>query len=199
MLLLKLLLCGAYFAHGVAAQVDETTSSCADVCKLQKDLAALTDRQRSLETGLTEAKSQIAGLMSKAPTRVVFTATTAESGAIGPFSTNTNILFKTAITNVGQAYNPSTGIFTAPVNGIYYFSFFCHSGGNRLTSLRLMKNEEYIVGIYDHQTSHDGADNGGNAAFLQLQQGDRVSVNLAANTHVWGYGSVTTFSGFLLS
>ncbi|XP_023821950.2 complement C1q tumor necrosis factor-related protein 3-like [Oryzias latipes] len=173
MLLLTLLLCGAHFAHGVAAQVDEATSSCADVCRLQKDLAALTDR-------------------------VVFTATTAESGAIGPFF-NTNILFKTAITNVGQAYNPSTGIFTAPVNGIYYFSFFCHSGGSRFVDLKPMKNEEFIVGIYDHATIQDGADNAGNAAFVQLQQGDRVTVRLAANTHVWGYGSVTTFSGFLLS
>uniref|UniRef100_A0A3P9ICT1 C1q domain-containing protein n=1 Tax=Oryzias latipes TaxID=8090 RepID=A0A3P9ICT1_ORYLA len=122
-----------------------------------------------------------------APTRVVFTATTAESGAIGPFSNNTNVLYKTAITNVGQAYNPSTGIFTAPVNGIYYFSFFCHSGGSRLVDLKLMKNEEFIVGIYDHATIHDGADNAGNAAFLQLQRGDQVSVRLAANTHVWGY------------
>ncbi|RVE60267.1 hypothetical protein OJAV_G00179370 [Oryzias javanicus] len=202
MLLLTLLLCGAQLAHDVAAGTQgacECTSSCPDVCSLQRELRALTERQTSVETSLTDAQNQIAELKSKARTPVVFSATTAESGDIGPFNTNTNVLYKKAITNVGGAYNPSTGIFTAPVSGIYYFSFFCHSGGNLVVNLQLMKNEEFIIGIYDHQTAQDVADNAANAAFLQLQQGDRVSVRLTANAHVWGHGGVTTFNGFLLS
>lgn len=52
-----------------------------------------------------------------AKSTVVFSATTDESGAIGPFNTHTNILYKKAITNVGGAYNPSTGNkFTEQVN-----------------------------------------------------------------------------------
>lgn len=64
-------------------------------------------------------------------------------------------------------------------------------------SLSLMKNNLTVVSVHDHQTSHDGADNGGNAAFLQLQPGDQVYMRLHSNTHVWG-GKVTTFSGFLV-
>ncbi|XP_024144188.1 complement C1q tumor necrosis factor-related protein 3 [Oryzias melastigma] len=202
MLLLTLLLCGAHLAQDVAAGtqgVGESASSCPDIGSLQRELRALMERQTSVEASLTDAQSQIAELNSKAKSTVVFSATTDEIGAFGPFNTHTNILYKKAITNVGGAYNPSTGIFTAPVSGIYYFSFFSHSGGNRFVYLQLMKNEEFIVGIYDHQTSHDGADNGANAAFVQLRQGDQVSVRLTANTQVWGEGSLTTFSGFLLS
>lgn len=66
-------------------------------------------------------------------------------------------------------------------------------------SLSLIKNNQVVVTAYDHRTSHDGADNGGNAVFLQLQQGDQVYVRLGANTNVWGNDAITTFSGFLVS
>ncbi len=92
----------------------------------------------------------------------------------------------------------STGIFVAPVAGLYYFTFFYHAGGERPVGLLLYKNNESVVVTGDHKTTGDGADNGGNAAFLQLQQGDQVYVRLNANTHVWGY-SHTTFSGFLVT
>ena len=37
-------------------------------------------------------------------------------------SSHSVLVFEQAITNVGQAYNPTTGIFKAPVPGIYVFS-----------------------------------------------------------------------------
>ncbi len=92
----------------------------------------------------------------------------------------------------------STGIFVAPVAGLYYFTFFYHAGGERPVVLSLYKNNQLVVMTSDHQTDADGADNGGNAAFLQLRRGDQVHVRLDANRHVWGY-SQTTFSGFLFT
>lgn len=91
------------------------------------------------------------------------------------------------------------GIFAAPVPGIYYFTFFYHAGGSHPVSLFLMKNNQIIVTTFDHSTVHDGADNGGNAAFLQLQRGDQVFMRMAANTAVWGDHAITTFSGVLVS
>lgn len=91
----------------------------------------------------------------------------------------------------------SPGIFTALVSGVYFFTNFCHSGGVRKTSLHLYKNNEVILHIHDHQSA-DTADNGGNAVFLQLQQGDTVYLRLKANTHVYRSSTLTNFSGFLV-
>lgn len=93
----------------------------------------------------------------------------------------------------------SAGIFAAPVTGMYYFTFFYHAGGAHPVSLALIKNNQIVVTAYDHQTANDGADNGGNAVFVQLQQGDQVYVRLGATTTIWGNNDITTFSGFLVS
>lgn len=91
----------------------------------------------------------------------------------------------------------SSGVFTAPVAGVYYFTIFYHGGRSYPHYLRMFKNNELTVFTADHKTESDGADNGGNAVFLQLQQGDQVYVSMAANTYVGG-DDHTTFSGFLV-
>ncbi|XP_051256964.1 uncharacterized protein LOC127363979 isoform X4 [Dicentrarchus labrax] len=156
-------------------------------------------RLKDSETRLMDSENQILELKSKEKTVVVFSAAAGGSGHIGPFNTDTTVVYKVVKTNIGNAYSQFTGTFAAPVPGIYYFTFFYHAGGSQRVSLTLIKNNESVVTTYDHTTSHDGADNGGNAVFLQLQQGDQVYVRLGANTHVWGDNFITTFSGFLVS
>ncbi|KAM3590297.1 uncharacterized protein V6R79_007172 [Siganus canaliculatus] len=156
-------------------------------------------RLKDSETRLTDSENQIRELKNKEHEPVIFSAATGGSGHIGPFTSHTTVVYRVVKTNIGNAYNPATGIFAAPVAGIYYFTFFYHAGGSNIVSLHLMKNDQGIVQMYDHKTSGDGADNGGNAAFVQLQQGDQVFVRLNANSHVWGNSEITTFSGFLVS
>ncbi|XP_028261673.1 complement C1q subcomponent subunit C-like [Parambassis ranga] len=156
-------------------------------------------RLMNSESRMMNSESQIIALNNKLGTKVVFSARTSTSGAIGPFNTDATLVYGTVITNEGNAYNQNTGIFTAPVAGTYYFIFFYHTGGQHKSQLTLMKNNQVIVNSSDHQTTNDGADNGGNAIFLQLQRGDQVFVRMTANTHVWGEGYATTFSGFLVS
>ncbi|XP_030286075.1 complement C1q-like protein 4 [Sparus aurata] len=136
--------------------------------------------------------------MSKSKTKVAFSALIEKGGAYGPFKTDITLAYNKVLTNIGDAYNSSTGVFTAPITGVYYFNFFYHAGGKHASKLELFKNSEMIVRSSDHKSDSDGADNGGNAVVLQLQQGDQVYVHMPANHHVWA-GDHTTFSGFLLS
>ncbi|XP_030286444.1 complement C1q-like protein 4 [Sparus aurata] len=131
-------------------------------------------------------------------TKVAFSASMNKGGAYGPFNTDVTLGYNKVYTNIGDAYNSSTGVFTAPVKGVYHFSFFYHAGGHSQSGLRLYKNSEMIVRTSDHQSISDGADNGGNGVVLQLQQGDQVYVSMPANHHVWA-ADHTTFSGFQIS
>ncbi|XP_053199469.1 collagen alpha-1(X) chain-like [Scomber japonicus] len=157
------------------------------------------EKLQAIETRLNNSENQIMDLRTKERTKVIFSAAAGGSGAIGPFSTDTALIYRAVITNIDGAYSPSTGIFTAPVAGVYYFTIFYHAGGKYEGKLLLFKNSELMVMTHDHKSKSDSADNGGNAVFLQLQQGDQVYVLLNANSHVWGSYHHTTFSGFLVS
>ncbi|XP_049424543.1 collagen alpha-1(X) chain-like isoform X5 [Epinephelus fuscoguttatus] len=155
-------------------------------------------RLNSSESRLRNSENQLLELRNKERTKVIFSAATGGDQAIGPFNTDKTLIFRTVITNIGDAYSPHTGIFVAPVAGVYYFTIFFHAGGHERAGLLLYKNNQLMIATSDHPTGADGADNGGNAAFLQLQPGDQVYVVLPVNSHVWGT-SHTTFSGFLVT
>ncbi|XP_076581713.1 uncharacterized protein LOC143317442 [Chaetodon auriga] len=161
--------------------ISEKHSCSPDICELMKEFGIMRQKLGVLETSLKDSENQILQLKNKETPMIVFSAATGGSGALGPFNTGTTIVYRAVKTNIGDAYNKFTGIFTAPVEGIYYFTFFYHAGGEHAVGLNLMRNNQMVVTTYDHRTSSDGADNGGNAAFLQLQRGDRVYVRLKAS------------------
>ncbi|KAL7375737.1 hypothetical protein ABVT39_022771 [Epinephelus coioides] len=156
-------------------------------------------RLNSSESRLWNSENQLLELRNKERTKVIFSAATGGGNHIGPFNTDKTLIYRRVMTNIGDAYSPHRGIFVAPVAGVYYFTIFYHAGGYQQAKLLLYKNSQLMIATTDHRTGADGADNGGNAAFLQLQPGDQVCVVLAANSHVWGSNYQTTFSGFLVT
>ncbi|XP_036407922.1 complement C1q-like protein 2 [Megalops cyprinoides] len=190
-----LLLC--LFVGTALGQTDEQAKKMAlamqDSCSqntLSSQLCRLEARVEQLERELKDFP------------QVAFSAALRESGSgnIGPFAIDTVLQYKKIFSNIGNCYNPSTGIFTARVRGAYYFRFsaFNNIDGTPSTNVVLMKNDMRTVSIWDKSPS-DTNDSASNAVVLQLEEGDSVFVRLPANNRVFDdMGYYNSFSGFLL-
>uniref|UniRef100_A0AAR2LPT1 C1q domain-containing protein n=1 Tax=Pygocentrus nattereri TaxID=42514 RepID=A0AAR2LPT1_PYGNA len=122
------------------------------------------------------------------------------AGQRGPFNVDTTLIYKQVLTNVGGAYNPYTGIFTAPVRGVYYIRFTSGIYGNKSNNigLNLYKNEQHLMHLgelgADGATKHISS-----GVTLELVAGDVVYTRLPANYVVWDNSALrTSFSGFLI-
>ncbi|KAL2102307.1 hypothetical protein ACEWY4_001475 [Coilia grayii] len=159
-------------------------------------------RQRSVRS-VSESKAE--ELMTEVTVshqpKMAFTASLYSSGdnTLGPLSGDTNIVFRNVITNVGDAYSPTTGIFKAPHKGVYYFRFTAFNIGKDAKRVALLKNGNAIVTVTDNQSSEYREESSSNAAVLELNIGDEVNLVLRADHSVYDdEHHHTTFSGFLL-
>ncbi|XP_041634951.1 complement C1q-like protein 3 [Cheilinus undulatus] len=178
----------------------ETRSCFPDMCDLLRDFGAMTEKVKAMERRLRDSENEILELKNKEETKVIFSAAIGEGLIhVGPFNTDRTLIYRRVIMNISNAYNEATGIFTAPVSGVYYFNIFYHAGGLHGAYLSLYKNSQLMVQTTELRSNPDPNDDGGNSVFLQLQPGDQVYVRLGASTWVWGSDYHTTFSGFLVT
>ncbi|XP_030602842.1 complement C1q tumor necrosis factor-related protein 3-like [Archocentrus centrarchus] len=163
----------------------------------QQDIHAVL---RELTASLAEQKVKIANLEKENQVKqVAFSASLLDQGdgGTGPFNTQVTLIFKHVVTNIGNAYNSGTGIFTAPVRGVYHFEWKVYGFGNTETGAVLFRNGDHIYVAYEHPSS--GAVSASNAASLLLEAGDQVSVRLWANSRIHdNQNHHTTFSGHLI-
>ena len=108
------------------------------------------------------------------------------------------VVFDTVQTNVGGAYASDTGVFSAPADGVYYFSatIMCQYGDYIETEI--IHNGNHVVYIY--ASDDNGHEQGTNSAVLELLAGDHVWVrNIdAVGDKIYG-NDWSTFTGFRLS
>nr|XP_014265608.1 restin homolog isoform X5 [Maylandia zebra] len=180
-------------------QVDElTTQNTVRAAELESVSDRLTAAQRradELQVRLNQlsASSEEAGEL-----RVAFSAGLTDSGSVGPFDEETTLIFSKIITNIGEAYNQTAGVFTAPVSGLYVFSFTAADYLKGYMGLYLYKNDKPIVFSLD-LNDHGGYASTSNAVCLQLEEGDRVHLGLPASYRLYDDSrNFSVFSGFLL-
>ncbi|XP_043109124.1 cerebellin 13 [Puntigrus tetrazona] len=131
--------------------------------------------------------------------KIAFSAGFLASGSqqFGPFDVRKTLVYQKVFTNTGNAYNPDTGVFTAPLNGVYFFRFYAHSHGGKQMAVSLSKNDQTQCSVFNEKPASNG--NASNGVVLSLQKGDKVYTELWSNSWVFdNESSFTSFSGFLL-
>ncbi|XP_040920687.1 complement C1q tumor necrosis factor-related protein 3-like [Toxotes jaculatrix] len=113
----------------------------------------------------------------------------------GPVNMGTPLVFKKVTTNIGNAYNPDTGVFTAPTKGLYYIRFTGSAGNSRSLNAAVLKNGENMFAIYNTLSEKSAESNG---MTLVLEEGDRVWVVLWPNNSISDQSRLSTFTGFLV-
>ncbi|XP_048055133.1 complement C1q-like protein 4 [Megalobrama amblycephala] len=119
------------------------------------------------------------------------------SGFIGPFTTEITLTYRNVFTNIGNAYNPITGIFTAPLKGAYMFRVSVYGHGPTAATADIVKNGKAVVIAHDNRPQNDL--NSSNGVVLILEVGDVVYVTLWSGRRIFDNKSNhSTFSGYLL-
>ncbi|XP_071775604.1 collagen alpha-1(X) chain-like [Centroberyx gerrardi] len=160
--------------------------------KMETENAALQARLSASEKEVEELKRENAGRP-----KVAFSAGLTDAGPIGPFHTEITLIYSKVLTNIGQAYNPNTGIFTAPVSGVYYFRFTAFESRNsQWLGVNLHHNDRKVMHVSEIA---NGFASVSSALTLELREGDVVYMRVSANDGIYDdVNNRSTFSGFLL-
>ncbi|XP_041859633.1 complement C1q-like protein 2 [Melanotaenia boesemani] len=185
-----------------AAKINELELQKSELEKLKLQYQAQDGELATIKTRANITENQLEVLKKEGEVkRVAFSASLFASGSgdVGPFNAHTNLVFRHVVTNIGNAYNPHSGFFTAPVRGAYQFQFYIYALGHPShgSGAMLVKNGQNVLIAFEHQPNLASASS--NGVSLLLEVGDVVFMRQFVNT--WIYDNVnrhTTFSGHLL-
>jgi len=120
------------------------------------------------------------------------------SGITTTSSTQTCI-FNTTTTNVGSHYNTSNGKFTAPVAGLYHFTWFIsqNAGATGPVAYILVNGSGVFAGAISYGTSYNNACA---SVVVSLNANDFVSVGVVGFNNSFSFVDFgySGFSGFLI-
>ena len=109
------------------------------------------------------------------------------------------IVFDSVITNIGNAYDSMTGVFTTPVRAVYVFEMTLMTDPGCYQYLELVQNDKHVIWNYGQATGQ--LDSSSRTVTIELAKGAKVWIRTQKSaTH--GSGKVhgncfSTFSGWL--
>ncbi|XP_056334814.1 cerebellin 14 [Danio aesculapii] len=173
-------------------------------CRCQKDTGVYKHDIMTSQGRVNAAEDNVEELNSteKERVKIAFSASLLSSHNIryiGPYAEDTMIVYGKIFTNIGNAYNTTTGIFTAPVKGVYFFNLVLFTHDALSAGVKLLKNDDHVVGVTDNPPTGDKEDTASNSVSLLLEEGDQISVKLMEHRRIYTDGfKRNTFSGHLL-
>lgn len=173
------------------------TSSFQQSQSINEVKAKVTDvkKQVTERLGAFQARLDAKARMGQVAFTAHMSGTGVNVGASGPF------IFDVVTTNIGDSYNNHSGIFVAPYDGVYVFSFIMINDGDAPTIHAQIERDGEVLGVgtSDSIGTYNKWDDGSALVTTRLDKGDHVYVKRRdGGTRV--YGNVyTNFSGFLLS
>ncbi|XP_036435943.1 complement C1q-like protein 2 isoform X1 [Colossoma macropomum] len=179
----------------------ENEEQAVELSATKRELEQLKNASAAQASAVSAMKTDLHTLKTKSAGKVAFSAALGlPAGLRGPIDAETSLVYKNVLTNIGNAYNPSTGIFTAPFRGVYYIRFTAgvYDNNKKNIGLNLYKNGQHLLHLGEN--SIDGyAKHVSSGVTLVLAAEDQVYTRLPANYVVWDDSYFrTSFSGFLL-
>ncbi|XP_036453106.1 complement C1q-like protein 2 [Colossoma macropomum] len=177
----------------IATEFRDLTGDLRREIKEVGELQDVVKRLKTVEDTLEELKKE-------KEKKVAFSASLLASGEghTGPMKpVPSPLIYKKVSSNYGNGYDPNTGIFTAPIKGVYFFRFYAHCQGGTKMAVSLYKNDQGQCSVFHGKPEyHENASNG---TVLTLEKGDRIYTKLWDDSWVFDDpNSYTSFSGFLL-
>ena len=119
------------------------------------------------------------------------------TGYVSPW-TNKKIIYDKVITNIGDGYSPSSGVFTSPSDGDYVFTWSTmNSGDTTDCSAYIYKNGVKLLLTYAVERGGSYNEVASNTAVFHLSVGDTVWIQTSSCGSFAGY-PYTAFSGWKL-
>ena len=117
-----------------------------------------------------------------------------------PFSVAAHgtIVYNAVTTNIGNAYDPKNGFFTAPVSGAYVFFVNCMSTASKSEEPSILVNGNVVATCFSNMPQGSPSEQGGTLTTVHLNRGDKVWVRLLENAENVRGNRWNTFSGFLV-
>ncbi|KAK3601177.1 hypothetical protein CHS0354_004376 [Potamilus streckersoni] len=153
-------------------ETPQSTVVAGDITYLQKQLNDEKAKRMVLENELKMLKQEFSEMKAARASTVGFKARLSETLTVT--HPDEKIVYNNVLTNVGECYNKTNGVFEAKVNGTYLFSVVACSASNHFIALNIVRNGDIIGNVLagDNTLSDCGTE----VTVMSLVAGDKVWV-----------------------
>nr|XP_011445004.2 complement C1q tumor necrosis factor-related protein 4-like [Crassostrea gigas] len=113
-------------------------------------------------------------------------------------SSRSTVVFDKVSLNEGNAYDKISGKFTAPSNGIYFFTWTTLSNAGKTFGTDIVRNGEIIAKNFSDGRGRIGFDMSTSHANIKMKKGDKVWIRTHDTWGQFAHGDWCFFSGLKL-